>query len=293
MKNSIYKLISRLGYRIENKNKIDKSIAKAISNYDVVNNKNLLIRAFRFVQSIQKKYPELKISDHDIGVIVEFDSFKIYVETYEELFIIDEVFVQNTYNFFNNKKSIIIDIGANIGISCLYFSKLSNVDKIYAFEPVPQSFEQAKQNMALNAISNEKVEIYNIGLGDEDKTDVFLFNRNVKGNTGVRGKLSTSFQANAVVETQVLIKDASVQLKKIIEDNPNVKIVVKMDCEGGEYAIFKNIFNSGMLKEIDCLMMEWHDKGATEIEDYLKKSGFVFFSQQLEFNSGMIYAHKN
>jgi FkbM family methyltransferase len=286
----IYKLISKLGYRIENKKKIALIKAKGISIYNVSKQKDLLIRSYDFIQNILQKYPELKISDFEDGVIVEFNSFKIYVETFEEFFILDEVFVQNTYNFSQNEKSIIIDIGANIGISCLYFSKLPNVLKVYAFEPVRVSFQQAKLNMSLNEVTNELVEIHNVGLGGEDKKDVFLFNRNVKGNTGVRGELSTSFKADSVEETQVIIKDASVQLRKIIDDNPNVKIIVKMDCEGGEYDIFDNIANSGILKEVDCLMMEWHDKGASEIEKHLKKNGFTFFSQGLAYNSGMIYA---
>ncbi|MCZ8230489.1 FkbM family methyltransferase [Flavobacterium sp.] len=286
----IYKLISKLGYRIENKKKISLIKAKGISTYNVTKQKDLLLKSYDFIQKIQQKFPELKISDYEDGVIVEIDSLKIYVETFEEFFILNEVFVQNTYNFSYDEKSVIIDIGANIGISCLYFSRLFNVLKIYAFEPVGMSYQQAMLNMSLNGVTKELVEFYNVGLGEKDKNEVFFFNRNVKGNTGVRGNLSSSFKADAVVKTKVMINDASVQLRRIIDDNPNVKIIVKMDCEGGEYDIFDNIAYSGILKEIDCLMIEWHDKGAFEIEKYLKKNGFVFFSHVLEHNSGMIYA---
>lgn len=286
----IYKLISKLGYRIENKKKIALVKAEEISIYNVSKQKDLLIKSYDFIQKIQKKYPELQISDHEVGVIVEFDSFKIYVETFEEFFILNEIFVQNTYNFSYYEKSIVIDIGANIGVSCLYFSKMPNVLKVYAFEPVKVSYQQAILNMSLNGVTKEHVEIHNIGLGEKDKNDVFSFNRNVKGNTGVRGELSPSFKADSVEETKVIIKDASVQLRKIIEVNPNVKIIVKMDCEGGEYNIFDNISNSGILREVDCIMMEWHDKGAFQIEEYLKENGFVFFSQGLSDTTGIIYA---
>ena len=286
----IYKLISKLGYRIENKKKIALVKAKGISIYNVSKQKNLLIKSYDLIQKIQKKYPELQISDHEVGVLVEFDSFRIYVETLEEFFILNEVFVQNMYKFSFDEKAIIIDIGANIGISCLYFAKMPNVLKVYAFEPVKVSYQQAKLNMSLNGVTKDQVEIHNIGLGEKDKNDIFLFNRNVKGNTGVRGELSTSFKADSVEETKVLIKDASVQLRKIIEGNPNIKIIVKMDCEGGEYNIFENISNSGILSDVDCIMMEWHDKGPFQIEEQLKENGFVFFSQGLSDTTGMIYA---
>ena len=292
MKLIIYKLLSRLGYRIENKKKEDEKRREKVSKFIVKKHIALLVKSFVFVQNIAQKYQDLQITDYKEGVLMAFNGLKIYVESYEELFILDEVFVQNDYNFLSNQKVVVIDIGANIGTSCLFFSKIDNVEKIYAFEPVPQTFQQALINFELNKEISKVVQFNNYGLGKNDREEVFLFDKNVKGNTGVRGQMSTSFNLENVIETKVKIKNASEQIKFILAANPLAKIVLKMDCEGGEYEIFESLTESGMIAKIDYLMMEWHDKGADLFEEILIKNGFICFSKRLAFNSGMIYAVK-
>lgn len=292
MKKTIYSFLSKLGYRIENKKKEDKKRREKISKYKVKIHIPLLVKSFVFVQNIAQKYQDLQITDYQEGILIVFNGLKIYVESYEELFILDEVFVQNDYNFLSNEKVVVIDIGANIGTSCLFFSKIDNVEKIYAFEPVPQTFKQAVMNFELNKKISKVVQFNNYGLGKNDREEVFLFDRNVKGNTGVRGAMSTSFNSENVIETKVQIKNAAEQIKIVVAANPSVKIVLKMDCEGGEYEIFESLTESGMIAKIDYLMMEWHDKGADVFEGILIKNGFICFSKRLAFNSGMIYAVK-
>ena len=292
MKTALYKLVSLWGYKIENKKKEQKRRTNVLSKYDVKKQLPLLIKAFVFVQNMEQKYQDLQISDYKEGVLVAFDGLKIYVESYEEFFILDEVFIQKDYNFITSDRVIIIDIGANIGTSCLFFSKMSNVQKIYAFEPVTETFEQATLNLELNKEISKIAKLNNFGLGKNDRDEVFLFDRNVKGNTGVRGVMSSSFKSENVVETKVTIKNAAEQINAIIAANPEYKIVVKMDCEGGEYEIFESLSESRVITKIDYLMMEWHDKGSQSLEKVLLDSGFFCFSQRLAINSGMIYAIK-
>lgn len=293
MKKKLYNLISKLGFKIENKRKEQVRREKIVSKYSVKQRIPLLVRSFVFIQSISQKYKDLQISDFKEGVLVEFDNFKIYVESYEEFFILDEVFVQNDYNFITKEKVVVVDIGSNIGTSCLFFSKLDNVQKIYAYEPVKETYEQAKLNLHLNKDLSKVEQFNNFGLGKNDRDEIFLFDKNVKGNTGVRGEMSSSFKLENVVETKVVIKNAAEQINLVTEANPEYKIVVKMDCEGGEYEIFEILSKSGIINKIDYLMLEWHDKGAEFLEDILYENGFIFFSHRLAVNSGMIYAVKN
>ena len=139
-----------------------------------------------------------------------------------------------------------------------------------------------------------KVEwIKNIGLGKDDRKETFLFDKNTKGNTGVRGLLSPSYTNNrGAIETDVLICDASVEIINILNENKDKKVIVKMDCEGAEYEILDNLYKSGVINKIDVILLEWHDKGFKLIEDILLKSGFDFFAKDFSPVAGMVYAYK-
>ena len=65
-----------------------------------------------------------------------------------------------------------------------------------------------------------------------------------------------------------------------------------MDCEGAEYEVLEDLSATGTLKNVDLIMIEWHDKGAQIIEELLINSGFNFFARDLGSISGLIYAYK-
>ncbi len=58
-----------------------------------------------------------------------------------------------------------VDVGASVGNHTVYFAKHCSVDKVYAFEPVAESFDLIYRNVILNDIS-PKVAMYRIAIGD-------------------------------------------------------------------------------------------------------------------------------
>jgi FkbM family methyltransferase len=292
MKKLIYSFVAKLGYKIENRKKEKKRTIEFLNQFDSKINKFLLIKSVKFIENILQSFPDLKIRDHDCGLIFEFNDLNIYVESYEEILIINEIFIEKDYDFFTNEKIVLIDIGANIGLASIFFSQKKNISKIYAFEPVEKTYNQALINFKMNKHFLKVEKFKNYGLAKGDRKDIFLFNNNVKGNTGVRGSLSSSFVASMVIEVEVELRNVTTEIEKIIIENPNSKIAIKMDCEGGEYEIFENLEDTGCIKKIDYLVMEWHDKGSAELEFILQKNGFDYFNRNLVSNSGMIYAFK-
>lgn len=293
MKKILYKIINKLGYRIENRGKIIQKEIQYLSKFDIKDNFDIILKARKYIQELDGKFDNLAIVNYNNGFLVSFFNLKIYVESPEEFFILREVFVENDYNFSCDSKSIVIDIGTNIGIASLFFSNLEHVEKIYCFEPIEDTYNQAITNFTLNDKISKVTSVQNIGLGDKTREEFFIFSKYAKGNSGVRGELSPTYLNNTnTVKVPVQINSASEELLRIINENPDRRIIVKMDCEGAEYEIFENLQKSKVINQIDVFMLEWHDKGADTIEKILKSNDFEFFSKGLSPISGLIYAFK-
>lgn len=293
MKKIIYLLINKLGYRIEKKLKNKREIAPYLNKFNISENFDLLFHSKEYILNLNKKFEDLTITNHKEGFLVGFLDLSIYVESIEEFHILNEIFVRDDYTFISNSKAIVIDIGANVGITSLFFSLFDYVDKIYGFEPVKDTFEQAQYNLILNAKIHKVEWIKNIGLGRNSRKELFLFDKYCKGNTGLRGKSSPSYANNDNArEREVQIEEATLEISKIIKEKKGKKVIVKMDCEGGEYEILENLYETGMINQIDVLLLEWHDKGSQIIEEILLNSGFDFFLRDLGSIAGMIYAYK-
>jgi ribosomal protein L11 methylase PrmA len=55
-----------------------------------------------------------------------------------------DVFLKQEYQFLPVKDRTVIDIGANVGDSSIYFA-LRGADKVIALEPLPTSYKMAKK----------------------------------------------------------------------------------------------------------------------------------------------------
>lgn len=292
MKDVIKKILRKFGYILRNKNAEIRSRQLFLSQYDVKLNKTLLESSYPYIQKLEKRLNIDSIKDYKNGVIVKLNNLQFYVESWEEFFIICEVFIDKDYNFLSNQDFILIDIGCNIGIASLFFSQKESVKKIYSFEPVKETCKNALINFELNPHLASKIEVFNYGIGDSDKTEVFLFDKNIKGNTGIRGSKSINYKVSAKQEKiEVLIKNASNVFAEIILKNVAENFVCKIDCEGAEYEILKNLDDNNLVSKVTIFMIEWHDEGAKILEEILVKNNFVVFSRDLESNSGMLHAY--
>ena len=80
-------------------------------------------------------------------------------------------------------ESVVVDVGANIGNSTLFFANELHAGKVISFEAVPGISQILKINVEVNNLQN-KVEIFNCGLSDKsDKAIVRHFNQENLGGT--------------------------------------------------------------------------------------------------------------
>ncbi|MDQ3977179.1 MAG: FkbM family methyltransferase, partial [Thermoproteota archaeon] len=82
------------------------------------------------------------------------------------------IFYEKDYNFLPVKDRVVIDIGANIADSSIYFA-MTGAKKVIALEPFPKNFEVAQKNITLNGFT-DKIELLNAGCCGGQSKDMVL-----------------------------------------------------------------------------------------------------------------------
>lgn len=138
-----------------------------------------------------------------------------------------EVFCTEIVRRHINTGDVCLVVGANIGWYTTLFSKLvGNEGAVHAFEPVPETFDLLKENVALTA-KEANVFINNFALGDEEKNlDIHVFENMPMGHSSLAAKPG---QNSATVFVKVKTLDSYLLQRKIERVN-----FVKVDIEGAE-----------------------------------------------------------
>ena len=289
----VYKIINNLGYNIYNKKSGKKKLASQFAKYNIKVHTWLLYQAANYIIQFENKLKCFNIEDGKKGLVISFEGLKLELETKEEFLILNEVFIKEDYSFELKDDCIVVDIGANVGFSSLYFSRMDNVVKIFSYEPVKDTFNTANKNLDQKNIS-KKTTLFNFGLGGKERKETFFYKHQAKGNSGLRGSLSQSYKNPENCETRVVeIKKASEVLETIFKENALYKKVLKIDCEGAEYEIIEDLVQADMMNKVDVIMMEWHDYGPEILKKYLIDNNFTVFSGGSGSKAGMIYAVLN
>lgn len=293
MKDYLHKLLYKLGYKVSNISQKEQDLKNLVRSFAVSNDRHpLLIASAPYLFEIKKQFPELTLQSHKEGVLARFNGLQLYLESSEEFFIVKEVFIEKDYNLLSNTPLVVFDIGMNIGISSLFFGLQNKVQKIYSFEPVLTTYNQALYNLELNKNYSAKIKAFNFGLGGATRTEKVLYNPQAKGNCGIRRELSLVVDQKEASEIDINIKNVQDVLPDLFAQHPKEKKVLKIDCEGAEYEILQKLNDSNLLVDIDILLIEWHDKGAALLEELLVANNFSVISRHLTSITGMIYAFK-
>ena len=130
---------------------------------------------------------------------------------------------------------VIIDIGANIGWYSIHLAQKFQQSKIYAFEPIPDTYNQLISNAKLNNLNN--VVFNNIALSDNDGETNFYYNPHQKGASSIKNIIVNEHIQNLTIKTQTL--------DSYIANNNIDKIdFIKCDVEGAELLVFKGGLHS-------------------------------------------------
>ena len=167
-----------------------------------------------------------------------------------------------TYDFLPVKEKVVLDVGANIGDTPVYFA-MRGSKKVIGIEPFPQNYEIAKKNVEINGLS--------------DKIMILLA---ACGSSG--GYLTIDPRYKSDIRSSLKDFSQGVQVPlftlKDIVDNYNLsESILKMDCEGCEY---ESILSSerDTLRHFTHIQIEYH-KGYKNLKEKLEKSGFQVSSR--------------
>lgn len=125
--------------------------------------------------------------------------------------------------------SVFFDIGANIGWVSINVAKTKKNVKVFAFEPIPETFAALKENMNINQIKTIKA--FNFGFSNQEEESFFYYDLKDSGSASL---------ANLSGSTHVkMIKCSLKKLDDFITE-ATVKIdCIKCDVEGAEFFVFK------------------------------------------------------
>ncbi len=178
----------------------------------------------------------------------KFFNFNVYSYDYLSLaYLFKEVFMSNEYYFEPaTRKPLIIDCGANIGMSVLYFKKLYPLSRVIAFEANPHAYKLLESNMVENNVEN--VELHNIALYDKETEISFFVGSNAGTVTG-----SIKKDRGGLRELRVKTH----RLSQFLENLESVDLI-KMDVEGAELNILTDLINSSTINKAKEYIIEYH-----------------------------------
>ncbi len=181
----------------------------------------------------------------------------------------------------------IVDIGAAIGEFTIYAARKAKAGKVFAFEPNPESMGLLKENLALNRIKN--VVLNQCGVWSEAARMRF------------DNSLGEPLQAISVLTDTDKTADCSfdvITLNDVVEHVVRDAVdLLKLDCEGAEYAILAAASDE-TLQKIRCISMEYHNLDLKQsyqwLMDFLASKDFnvKHVPNAVHSNIGYLYATK-
>lgn len=184
-------------------------------------------------------------------------------------------FIDDDYEFLPVEGKTVIDIGANVGDTILYFAA-RNASKIIALEPFPLMYELSLRNIKENNLTNVTL----LQEGCSNKEDKMKIDPETSNVGAILEETTDGINVNITT------------LENILDKYEINSAVLKMNCEGCEYDSILHT-SSDTLRKFSHILIAYHDT-FEKLEKKLKESNFeVIIKKHSQYeNQGWIMATK-
>jgi FkbM family methyltransferase len=165
-----------------------------------------------------------------------------------------QIFIDKEYDFIANvPPKTIIDAGANIGLSSIYFANKFPNAKIIAIEPEIENFEILERNVSKYPNIIPLCAALWGTVGQIDLWDTGL---------GTNAYMTIQSDSHSLIKTpklDLLNHINTITIKNILEDYDLERVsLLKMDIEGAEKEVFDN--SRDWIQKIDSIIIELHER---------------------------------
>jgi FkbM family methyltransferase len=184
---------------------------------------------------------------------------------------------------------VVVDVGANVGVFCLWVARRLGAGRIVAVEPSPRTARALLANLERNDL--KQVTVLEVAVGGERRQAV-LYKRGaeVMDTLFQRDNYGSRFEPAGTVKI-VTLEDVFTDLEIDQCD------LLKLDCEGAEYEILFGASDATLAK-VQHIAAEYHvglnEHEPTSLQRFLEGRGFaVTCFDPLDEESGYFHASRN
>jgi FkbM family methyltransferase len=223
-------------------------------------NTNKLVSVMRGMQISEEARKAFKISvDKDLAYMtVHGKRLKISAESLPSF---ASEFGNEPHKGVNVKNRLVVDVGAYLGETAVYYALVGGARHVYAFEPFPYLCEKAEENVEMNGLRG-KVTMLNAAIAGKKG-----FMMMSAGESSFKS-VGTSFGVKSGGTRRIAVMSLDDVVRKFkINDG-----IIKIDVEGAEYdMILKATRNA--LRAFRVIHIEYH-YGYLNLVERLRAEGF-------------------
>ena len=274
--------------------------------------KKLIFRSFVYLKRLKSNFENIEryVKLTGDSIFLKLNDNNYYLNLKNKLQ--RNVYIYNNFEnhlddiFYSSIKSnsIVVDVGANVGILSIKFSNFlkkknennNNESVVVSFEPSKKTFKELEFNIDLNKDKyHTKIHPFNLGVGMNNETKIFYETHDPDmqhSYSFIKNNLFSKIKDNEIIKYKVNV----VSLDNFLLEKYNKEIsLIKIDTGGDELDVIKgskkiiNKFGTTLVFEFDRKKLKYIKKDVSEY-NFLFDIGYKVF---LILENGFLYQINN